>query len=208
MAQIWESETSNWRHRIVAREIFIQKAKSYSGNFLEIGPGYGRVMHEIKDGNSIIGLEMDEDLVKLLKNRDLKVVKGIAEKIPFDNETFDVVLCEEVIEHIKMQSTVIEEVHRVLKPNGIAIFTTPNKYIYRTLMLLNNIRRFDFKIPIHKNPTPGHISELTSRELKSLFRNKYNILEFIPINSYVADWFLFRFSFLAINNLIVVRKVG
>jgi ubiquinone/menaquinone biosynthesis C-methylase UbiE len=206
MAQIWECETSNWKHRNEARQAFIQKAKSYSGNFLEIGPGYGRVMLEIEQHNSIIGLEMDDKLVELLKNRQLKVIKGIAEAIPFENDSFDVVLCEEVIEHIKMQSSVINEVHRVLKSHGVAVFTTPNKYIYRTLMWINNLRRLDFKIPIYKNPTPGHISELTSKGFRNLFKEKFDIIDFIPLNSYLPKTILKKIPFLAINNLIVARK--
>ncbi len=206
MAQIWESETSNWKHRNEARKAFILKAKSYSGSFLEIGPGYGRVMLEIMQHDSIIGLEMDDKLVELLKNRQLEVVKGIAEAIPFENDSFDVVLCEEVIEHIQMQSRVINEVHRVLKSHGVAIFTTPNKYLYRTIMFVNNLRRLDFKIPIYKNPTPGHISELTGRELKNLFKEKFDIIDFIPLNSYLPETILRKAPFLAINNLIVARK--
>jgi ubiquinone/menaquinone biosynthesis C-methylase UbiE len=206
MAQIWESETSNWKHRNEARQAFILKAKSYSGNFLEIGPGYGRVMKEIAQNNPIIGLEMDDELVELLKKRQFEVYKGVAESMPFEDNSFDVVLCEEVIEHIKMQSTVINEVYRVLKSNGVAIFTTPNKYIYRTLMLLNNLRRFDFTIPIYKNPTPGHVSELTGKELKNLFKKKFDIIDFKPLNSYLQKAILHKVPFLSINNLIVVRK--
>jgi ubiquinone/menaquinone biosynthesis C-methylase UbiE len=47
------------------------------------------------------------------------------ENIPFDDESFDNILCTEVIEHIPNPEKIIAEMHRVLKPNGFCIITLP-----------------------------------------------------------------------------------
>lgn len=63
------------------------------------------------------------------KNEGITVVKCDAEreKFPFDNETFDHVLFTEVIEHlIYSPYHALGEIHRVLKPNGTLLVTTPN----------------------------------------------------------------------------------
>ena len=47
------------------------------------------------------------------------------QKIPFEDNTFDIVISEEVMEHIQDYNKALDEVYRVLKPGGIYIFTIP-----------------------------------------------------------------------------------
>jgi SAM-dependent methyltransferase len=205
MAQIWKTEESNWMHRTHARSVFISHAKRFNGSFLEIGPGYGRVLKEIGQENPIIGLEIDSGLTELLTSRGYSVIEGVAERIPFKDSTFDVILCEEVLEHIANQKDVVEEVFRVLKTGGTAIFATPNKYIYRSLMFINNLLHLNFQDGFFKNPTPGHISELTGRQLFKLFDSRFEV-ELFPINVYIPEKILCRFPFLSINNIVICKK--
>ncbi len=46
--------------------------------------------------------------------------------LPFDDDSFDLVWCTEVIEHLHKPRYLLNEIERVLKPNGLAILTTPN----------------------------------------------------------------------------------
>jgi SAM-dependent methyltransferase len=46
--------------------------------------------------------------------------------LPFSNESFDILLCAEVLEHMLEPKKVIEEMARILKPGGYALMTTPN----------------------------------------------------------------------------------
>ena len=46
--------------------------------------------------------------------------------LPYENESFDVVVCREVIEHVINDSELLSEANRVLKPNGYLFMTTPN----------------------------------------------------------------------------------
>ncbi|HJO92476.1 MAG TPA: class I SAM-dependent methyltransferase [Victivallales bacterium] len=81
---------------------------------IDIGCGYGRnkIIVE-KNGGSWVGV----DLIAKQSN----VVVGSAEKLPFDECSFDVVIMDAVLEHIPNVSKAFEEVSRVLKPNGIFI---------------------------------------------------------------------------------------
>ncbi|WP_019671575.1 class I SAM-dependent methyltransferase [Eudoraea adriatica] len=57
-----------------------------------------------------------------------------ATDIPYDNNTFDLLLCNHVLEHIPNYFKAIQEIFRVLKPNGIAILQTPySKLLSRNL---------------------------------------------------------------------------
>lgn len=49
-------------------------------------------------------------------------------ELPFDNESFDAVICREVIEHVSDDCALVFEARRVLKPDGWFLITTPNGY--------------------------------------------------------------------------------
>lgn len=51
----------------------------------------------------------------------LKLIVSDAHRIPFQNESFGVVICTEVLEHVVEPEKVIKEIKRVLKKNGVAI---------------------------------------------------------------------------------------
>ena len=46
--------------------------------------------------------------------------------MPFENNVFDVVLCNHVLEHVKDDILALKEIRRVLKKDGKMILTTPN----------------------------------------------------------------------------------
>lgn len=47
------------------------------------------------------------------------------EEIPFDDNKFDAIICTEVLEHVENYQKLINEMYRVLRPNGTAIITIP-----------------------------------------------------------------------------------
>jgi SAM-dependent methyltransferase len=49
-------------------------------------------------------------------------------RLPFREETFDIVLCTEVLEHLDAPDSALRELHRVLKPGGKLLLTTPFAY--------------------------------------------------------------------------------
>ena len=59
------------------------------------------------------------------------------EPFPFSDESFDLVWCTEVIEHVKNPSFTLGEIHRLLKPDGSLFMTTPNSdfWIFRVFRL-------------------------------------------------------------------------
>jgi ubiquinone/menaquinone biosynthesis C-methylase UbiE len=77
----------------------------------------------------------DYDWTSLLKHRsiDLKV-RGDISALPFDNETFDFVTANMVVEHLEHPEIQFREIHRVLKPGGVFLFHTPNAYGYTTVL--------------------------------------------------------------------------
>ncbi len=55
-------------------------------------------------------------------------VQSDAARLPFSENTFDGVICAEILEHVAHPIQVLHEVYRVLKPNGVLLITVPFMY--------------------------------------------------------------------------------
>ncbi len=69
---------------------------------------------------------------------------GFAEDLPYEENSFDIVTCVDVLEHVADLNKVISEINRVLKPNGLFFFDTINRTLKsRAIMiwLLENITK-------------------------------------------------------------------
>jgi ubiquinone/menaquinone biosynthesis C-methylase UbiE len=143
---------------------------------LEIGCGIGSVVFELsKQGYDVIGTDISHESIAygFKKYGDIQLEVQAAEALPYDNESFDVVLSFDLFEHIAQIDKHVSEVWRVLKPGGYYLFQTPNKYsnaVYETLKK----RSLKWKRAHPSLHTPG---ELRKRLAKHGFE-----LEFVKMN--------------------------
>lgn len=66
----------------------------------------------------------DAELLRLAgarASREIQTVRGVAEALPFDDETFDAVISDNVFEHLPDVPAAIAEIARVLRPSGVAV---------------------------------------------------------------------------------------
>lgn len=101
---------------------------------LEIGCGEGYGTSFVSGScREIIGLDVEERIIDHASNKysstncTFKSYSG--NKIPYDDNAFDVVITFQTIEHIENDRSFILDVHRVLKKDGMLILTTPNRQI-------------------------------------------------------------------------------
>jgi ubiquinone/menaquinone biosynthesis C-methylase UbiE len=98
---------------------------------LDVGSGDGKIANKLmeKTGINFIGLEPHLPTSQTIIG-NLTVMKGFADKIPFDNETFDVVTLISVYEHLlpRQRLASLKEINRVLKDKGILAGQIPNMY--------------------------------------------------------------------------------
>lgn len=91
---------------------------------LDIGCGSGYLDGiVIKQARLHIGV----DFVDERKAKDFPFLASSALCLPFKNSSFDIVICNHVIEHVPEQDKVLDEISRVLKKDGICYITSPNK---------------------------------------------------------------------------------
>ena len=98
---------------------------------LEIGCGIGTVVHELsKKGHDIIGIDISSEAIEYgrKKHGNIRLEVQAAEILPYEDESFEVVLSFDLFEHIAEINKHISEVRRVLCPGGYYLFQTPNRY--------------------------------------------------------------------------------
>ena len=101
---------------------------------LDLGCGAGTdafiAAKKVGDAGKVVGLDMTQEMIdvalqgKSEKNvQNVEFVKGYLEELPFEDETFDYVLSNCVINLCKDKTQVLKEAHRVLKPGGRMVAT-------------------------------------------------------------------------------------
>ena len=102
---------------------------------LDAGCGNGRDFNLILNrAEKVIGLDFSTGMVKEAKakadnmpDKRAGVLVGDVTRLPFKDNTFDLIVCSEVLEHIPNWKKVVSEFYYLLKPNGVLIISTPNK---------------------------------------------------------------------------------
>jgi SAM-dependent methyltransferase len=96
---------------------------------LDVGCGDGRTAGSLVSGlgGRYVGVEISAPAVEKARSAGLDVRRiEDAATLPFDDESFEVVLCFEVLEHLFDACGAATEMQRVLQPGGILIATVPN----------------------------------------------------------------------------------
>lgn len=120
---------------------------------LDVGCGTGLFMkHIINVGcTQCFGVDGHTDFAHLAIKRGYKEVRQIedlnVDKLPFEDEKFDVVVCKDVFEHLLNPMHAVSEIKRVLKPGGIFLLHVPNHFPLSArlkFLFTNDIDTFSF----------------------------------------------------------------
>lgn len=141
---------------------------------LEVGCGGGLLTEEIaRLGFMTEGIDPSErsitSAINHAKENELLIRynAGIGECLPFSDNSFDVVFCCDVLEHVRDLSKVISEISRVMKPGGIFIYDTINRTLISKLVAINVLQEWKRWAIL---PANLHVWDMfiRPRELKSL----------------------------------------
>ena len=95
---------------------------------LDIGSGTGYLINMLKDKEmtEFYGLDLSEEMIKIAESKNIKnaqFILGSANKLPFDDDTFDVVTCIQSFHHYPYPNEAMREAYRVLKKGGVYILS-------------------------------------------------------------------------------------
>ncbi len=111
---------SNYNRRLK----FLTEEVKRGEDVLDVGFGGAHIMTLLsKNGANCTGIEIDRELVNKASNLGFNVKLAGAEKLPFDDESFDTIICAVALPYTD-EEIAIKEWQRVLKSTGKVILTT------------------------------------------------------------------------------------
>jgi len=127
--EFWEASSLRYKYHYHLPPVFDRVAELFPGaKLLEIGCGMGDDSAQwAKRGLQVTALDLTEPAIECTKQRfdkcglNGKFVQGNGENLDFPDNTFDIVFSFGVLHHSPNTYKTIQEVHRVLKPGGLAI---------------------------------------------------------------------------------------
>ncbi|NGO72805.1 class I SAM-dependent methyltransferase [Streptomyces boncukensis] len=152
---------------------------SAPGTVLDIGCGDGSAAataSRLLRRHHIVGVDWSQDALRRAASR-LTAVRGELSEpgLPFRTDSADAVLFSEVIEHLVDPDAALDELHRVLRPGGHLLLSTPNlaAWYNRALLLVGTQPVFSEVSlrGIHGRPgsqVVGHLRLFTARALRSM----------------------------------------
>jgi SAM-dependent methyltransferase len=172
------------------RSDFVVEAIRATGarKVLDVGCGQGWQLAGL-DGCERWGVEMDAEALAVAREAvpDATFVLQTGANLPFPEAEFDAVILAEVIEHVgeAHKQTVIDEIHRVLRPDGALVLTAPYAGVFAWTDPLDVKRRFPsayrvyLRLSGHRQQTAtdtGH-KHLSEAEIDRLFSRRFEVTD-------------------------------
>lgn len=101
------------------------KAGTPNLRILDVGCGTGANLEMLSQFGDAEGVDISDDALEFCQRKGLKAQKGLAETIPFDDETFDITTALDVVEHLDDDITGLREMFRVTKKGGYSLIFVP-----------------------------------------------------------------------------------
>lgn len=138
------------------------------GKYLDVGCALGGyLLYGNKNGWTTYGTEICEPMYRFCRDKlHLQVYNKQLEDIKFKSSMFDAISLYHVIEHLPNPVVIMRELHRILKPNGIALIETPNCDALETRLKRLLIEIGLKKWNIAKGLIPGHLFEFNLKSFK------------------------------------------
>jgi SAM-dependent methyltransferase len=119
---------------------------------LDLGCRYGALTRAYLDGNHVVGVDVDRDALAEAATIGIETRwADVDEPLPFEDESFDVVVAGELIEHLRDPDRLVAEVRRVLRPGGRFVGSVPNFFRLRNRLAMLAGR------PLDHDPTHLHL---------------------------------------------------
>ena len=126
------------------------------------GDGYGSAMLA-RHAAQVTGVDIDTPTVERARGKyvadNLRFLQGSATDIPLDDDSVDLVVSFETIEHLTEQDRMLYEIRRVLRPEGFLLISSPDKYEYSD-------------VPGYHNEF--HLKELYCQEFEALLQKHFS----------------------------------
>jgi SAM-dependent methyltransferase len=124
LAQTWDDASRHWP----TKNDLIASLTNPTDVILDIGCADGHMLRTLKAAGyrHLHGLEISRYSVQRLRRDSIEMHWGKLPRIPLPDDSFDVVIASQVLEHIIRRRLFVKEIRRILKPGGLACIFVPD----------------------------------------------------------------------------------
>lgn len=161
---------------------------------LDYGAGWGTFLQIARGlGIEAVGLENSTCRLEYMIKSGINAVKTLEEARSFGK--YDIICCDQVLEHVNDPEGVLRELHLMMKSNGVAFFSVPN---YSKKKLKDQIKKANSGTPIPKELNPWeHLNYFTPESFYSMIiRMGFKPINYFQIEPYLYDRKVSNISFL------------
>jgi SAM-dependent methyltransferase len=127
--QTHQAEDRHWWYRgrrTVLDGVIAELGLPANARILDAGCGSGRFMVELSRRGTVTGVELSDTSVTLARQRAVgEVVAGSVLEMPFADDSFDLAVSLDVIEHLEDDLAALRELRRAIAPGGALLVTVP-----------------------------------------------------------------------------------
>lgn len=189
VAQKYEEETwDEMMEKVLSQEyysmkkIYAEKIKAWFNKFIEIGDK-SKILQVGAAGDGMIFFwgtgyrhaidPLADYFVKnfgVIQDKRVTYVKGVGEALPYNADSFDIVILFNVLDHVYSPTDVLSEIYRVLRTGG---FIYIGVHIYSPYGSLYRFFREKMKIKIDR----GHPYSFTPSKIEKMIVNQFNVVD-------------------------------
>jgi SAM-dependent methyltransferase len=176
----WVNVVDSWKgieaifHRMrVKTTLNLIQRYARSGKFLDAGTGTGLILRCLPEDS--IGIDINPRNIAKARQHVPKADLRLCDidNMPFEDGTFANIVCTEVIEHLMPRERALQEMKRVLKPDGILIGSVPARTFLWKLRFMSST--CPVEEPIHYNFTRDEIYSILNTYFKIIMLRRANI---------------------------------
>lgn len=135
---------------------------------LDLGCGQGHLTNYIKEkfkDFEVHGLDYSVSAIDYASThfKNIDFIVANAYQPPFENEYFDIVVCNNIWEHVPDPVNLLKSISRILKSNGVLIISTPSRYRLMNLLKIFKGKKISFM-------SKSHVTEYTVGQVKELLQ--------------------------------------
>lgn len=151
------------------RGTFLKKYVGQGKKVLDIGCRDGALTKFYAQGNDVTGMDIDSSaLVRASESLGIKTIHSDLNDIWALEETFDIVVACEIIEHVYYPEKVLKKIYEALKPGGILLGSIPHAFSLQSRLRLLFASKKNTALE-----DPTHINHFSGKEFKRLLEEAH-----------------------------------
>jgi 2-polyprenyl-3-methyl-5-hydroxy-6-metoxy-1,4-benzoquinol methylase len=185
-----------------AREISIERGKfvwsviskareCQNLKILDLGSGEGGTSKVLSENSDVTSFDINK--VRLLRQKNsfsnFNILCGSSSSLPFKNNSFDLIILQDVLEHVNNREKLLNSIYNLLNDNGMIYLSTPNKFSlinifadphwgvpFVSLLKRESIRKYFLRYYRKSEINRQDIAELLSlKNICELFADKFEV---------------------------------